>query len=84
MLDFEIFDQNISHNFSLKKLKVGAKHVCKTICFNDRTDFELNIIFFPRLAMSMYFCTTCNCTVCNLILLGKLHTPGNLFHRGSH
>ena len=71
MLDFEIFDQSISHNFSLKKLKVKkAKHVCKTIRFNDRTDFELNIIFFP---MSMYFCTTCNCTVCK-ILLGKLHT----------
>ena len=25
-------------------------------------------------ATSMYFCTTCNCTMCNLLLLGKLHT----------
>ena len=25
-------------------------------------------------ATSMYFCTTRNCTMCNLLLLGKLHT----------
>ena len=39
--------------------------------------------YWNTLAMSMYFCTTCNCTMCNLLLLGKLHTkcwPINAFH----
>ena len=25
------------------------------------------------MAMSVYFCMMCNCTICNLLLLGKLH-----------
>ena len=43
--------------------------------FMESTDLWIrnyqNVVISLK-ATSMYFCTTCNCTMCNLLLLGKL------------
>ena len=42
--------------------------------FATWTNLQKTWCLWYILAMSMYFCMTCNCTMCNLLLLGKLHT----------